>query len=48
MKKNMMLTVNKREDGYRLLQAGRVSASTIREYWQGSPWRAFRESFRTM
>lgn len=31
----------KRVDGYELLRSGTVPVSVIREYWKGSPWRAF-------
>ena len=46
MKNQMMKRTDRKNDGYALLRAGRVSGEIIRTYWTGSPWRAFRECMR--
>lgn len=47
MKKHINMEIGTKNGGFELLRKG-VTASVIRQYWTGSPWRALRDCVRGM
>lgn len=45
MKKNDMMVMDRKHNGYELMGKG-MSVSVMRTYWKGSPWKALQVCVR--
>ncbi|MCI7474804.1 MAG: hypothetical protein MSB10_14195 [Clostridiales bacterium] len=45
MKKNNMMVMDRKNNGYELMGKG-MSVDVMRAYWKGSPWKAFQSCIR--